>query len=637
MKFSVFIILSGLSTFAFAVPVTPSSHIVHERRELQVEQWIKRDVRVNRDARLPLSIGLTQRNLDLGYEFLMDVSHPSSPNYGKHWSMDKIADTFAASEETVESVKSWLMASGIEDSRIKLSNGRNWLKLDVTVQEAEALLHTEYNIYAHHKTGQDHLGCEDYKIPQHLREHIDFVTPTVHFDAIVTPIKAKKRSIKQSNDIYTNMRLGSPDLAPKPDAALSLATCDTTITPDCLRALYGFPNGSLALSSYGIVELSPNTFVQTDLNSFYSQFAREVPSGTGPVLNLADGATIPTRGSNPNNNGESDLDLQYAIALVFPQKVTLYQIGVGENGDASFNTWLDAVDGSYCTSGGGDNPEFDPAYRRESCGTFAPAAVFSVSYGSDEAIFPASYLQRQCNEYMKLGLAGSTILYSSGDAGVAGQLGQCCSRAGCAGGSLTGQNANSGTFNPTWPGTCPFVTSVGATQVKPGTSVTATSPEEACATEIFSGGGFSNVFPLPSYQASAVASYFANHRPSFSATQYNNSQTTRGYPDVSANGAFYATVIDGVLEPVFGTSASSPTFGSIITLINNERAAAGKSSVGFINPVMYENPSAFTDITSGSNPGCGTNGFTAVEGWDPVTGLGTPNYPALLNVFTTLP
>lgn len=64
--------------------------------------------------------------------------------------------------------------------------------------------------------------------------------------------------------------------------------------------------------------------------------------------------------------------------------------------------------------------------------------------------------------------------------------------------------------------------------------------------------------------------------------------------------------------------------------INEERLAAGKTTVGFVNPVIYANPSAFHDITKGTNPGCGTVGFTAAKGWDPVTGLGTPDFPSLL-------
>ena len=102
-----------------------------------------------------------------------------------------------------------------------------------------------------------------------------------------------------------------------------------------------------------------------------------------------------------------------------------------------------------------------------------------------------------------------------------------------------------------FPGTCPYVTSVGATQIVPGASVTA--PEQACQTVIYSGGGFSNVFPLPSYQKSAVTSYFTNHNPPYTATQYNNSRTVRGYPDVAANGANYVVAVDGTLSRKFIT------------------------------------------------------------------------------------
>ena len=65
----------------------------------------------------------------------------------------------------------------------------------------------------------------------------------------------------------------------------------------------------------------------------------------------------------------------------------------------------------------------------------------------------------------------------------------------------------------------------------------------------------------------------------------------------------------------WGTSASTPIFASIINLINEERLAVSKAPVGFINPVLYDHPYVLNDIKNGSNPGCGTNGFRAVEGW----------------------
>jgi tripeptidyl-peptidase I len=152
----------------------------------------------------------------------------------------------------------------------------------------------------------------------------------------------------------------------------------------------------------------------------------------------------------------------------------------------------------------------------------------------------------------------------------------------------------------------------------------------------YSGGGFSNVFPIPSYQTKAISNYYAKYNPPYGADRYNNSRTVRGFPDVSANGANYVIGIDGEFGLVYGTSASSPTFGSIITIINEYRAAIGKGSVGFLNPTLYANPSVLNDITSGGNQGCGTPGFQAVPGWDPVTGLGTPNTPKLLKLFLGL-
>ena len=94
--------------------------------------------------------------------------------------------------------------------------------------------------------------------------------------------------------------------------------------------------------------------------------------------------------------------------------------------------------------------------------------------------------------------------------------------------------ANGTRFNPSFPSGCPFITSVGATQVDPGNSVN--DPEGACEQVIFSGGGFSNIFSIPSYQKSDVASFLKNHPPPFTGAQFNNSGTSRAFPDLSANG-----------------------------------------------------------------------------------------------------
>jgi tripeptidyl-peptidase-1 len=73
------------------------------------------------------------------------------------------------------------MESGIESERIILSKGRNWFKVNVTVEEAESLLKTQYHVYTNVQTGKDHLACDEYSVPIHIKEHIDFITPTIHF------------------------------------------------------------------------------------------------------------------------------------------------------------------------------------------------------------------------------------------------------------------------------------------------------------------------------------------------------------------------------------------------------------------------------------------------------------------------
>lgn len=161
--------------------------------------------------------------------------------------------------------------------------------------------------------------------------------------------------------------------------------------------------------------------------------------------------------------------------------------------------------------------------------------------------------------------------------------------------------------------------------------------KQVAASDFGSGGGFSNIFALPSYQTNAVAEYYASHDPGYNSSVYNNTQQVRGFPDLAVTSQNFITGLAGDFMAFSGTSAASPTFGAMITLINGERIKSGKGSVGFLNPVLYSHPEVFDDITEGVNPGCGTNGFPAVEGWDPITGLGTPNFTKLRDLLLSLP
>ncbi len=353
---------------------------------------------------------------------------------------------------------------------------------------------------------------------------------------------------------------------------------------------------------------------------------------------------------------ESDLDFQISYPIIYPQNSILFQTD-DDVYEANYvfqgflNNFLDAIDGSYCSYsafGETGNSPLDPPYPDPNpggykgslqCGVYKPTNVISISYGGQEADLPASYQERQCNEYMKLGMQGVSIVVASGDSGVAGPPGDD-NPDGCLGPAGT-------IFSPDFPATCPYITVAGATFLPPNAS--ATQDQEVAVTRFPSGGGFSNIYPIPAYQKDAVATYFATSNPPYpyySATNntgvganggiYN--RIGRGYPDISAVGDNVLIFNKGAPTLIGGTSASAPVFAAVLNRINEERIAAGKKTVGFVNPTLvryttsssyerkavadwddlqYANPSTLHDITVGNNPGCGTSGFAVAKGWDP--------------------
>ena len=147
-----------------------------------------------------------------------------------------------------------------------------------------------------------------------------------------------------------------------------------------------------------------------------------------------------------------------------------------------------------------------------------------------------------------------------------------------------------------------------------------------------------------------VCSYFSNYDPGFPSYSTSDNKIPasgkgifnragRAYPDMAAVGDNGVVVFDGQVGLSGGTSMSAPIVAAIFTRINEERIAKGKSTIGFANPALYANPKMFNDVTIGnmaSNGNCQGKGFSAVPGWDPVSGLGTPSYPAMLDYFSKL-
>uniref|UniRef100_A0A8D1K8B8 Tripeptidyl-peptidase 1 n=1 Tax=Sus scrofa TaxID=9823 RepID=A0A8D1K8B8_PIG len=217
--------------------------------------------------------------------------------------------------------------------------------------------------------------------------------------------------------------------------------------------------------------------------------------------------------------------------------------------------------------------------------------VHTVSYGDDEDSLSSAYIQRVNVELMKAAARGLTLLFASGDSG-----------AGCW--SVSGRHQ----FRPSFPASSPYVTTVGGTSFQNPFRITNE------VVDYISGGGFSNVFPRPSYQEEAVTSYLTSS-PHLPPSSYFNA-SGRAYPDVAALSDGYWVVSNHVPIPwVSGTSASTPVFG------------------GFL--LYKQHGAGLFDVTHGCHESCLNEevegqGFCSGPGWDPVTGWGTPNFPALL-------
>lgn len=439
---------------------------------------------------------------------------------------------------------------------------------------------------------------------------MDYITPGLK---LLTPSASRKdpELHKRIFGVTTKgQHITKPKLKALPEtlaeilAAPLSAVCQVAAIPLCIKTLYNIttPTKNAAGNQLGIFEDLNDKYSQTDLNDFFASLAPNIPQGTHPTLDSVDGATAPVAVANAG--AESDLDFQISYPIIYPQNSILFQTDddayeANYTFEGFLNNFLDAIDGSYCTYsafGETGNSDIDPSYPDPQaggfkgalqCGVYKPTNVISISYGGQEADLPASYQERQCNEYMKLGMQGVSLVVASGDSGVAGPAGDDNAN-GCLG-------PTGAIFSPDFPATCPYLTTAGATFLPPGGDVT--KDQEVAVTRFPSGGGFSNIYPIPSYQANAVSTYFATagtQYPYYTGTNNSNiganggiyNNAGRGYPDVSAIGDNVVIFNAGAPTLIGGTSAAAPVFAAVLNRINEERIAAGKPTVGFVNPTL---------------------------------------------------
>jgi len=379
------------------------------------------------------------------------------------------------------------------------------------------------------------------------------------------------------------------------------------VTPTTLLNRYGVPSGReicrQSNNSQSVAEFSLQEYSPSDLNYFFQ------------AMNVVPGK-VEVNGTNfPEHPGaEATLDIEFIMGVAQNVTTSFWNKGV------TFLGWIVNVLNS-------ENPPL----------------VHSVSYGGTEFDYSVGFLDRVNTEFQKAASRGLTILFASGDSGVnnADQSAPNCTQA---------QH-----FVPLFPASSPYVTAVGATQFSTqampvcGQNVIGlpinceTVNEIGCSistgSRITSGGGFSDHFAMPSYQAPVVEEYLATTAKSIPSQYYNSSN--RAYPDIAACGRNFLVYISGSWDPVDGTSAATPTAAGLITLANDYRIQNGLPVLGFINPLLYQNVyhghgsysqiyyDFYWDIVMGNN-NCGTQGQTccpygwpAARGWDAITGLGS--------------
>lgn len=467
----------------------------------------------------------------------------------------------------------WLAQEVGIDGTVERTATGDWIMVDTTVEVANRLVDAPFHHFRH----------EDSKVT------VTRVAPGTSYSlpaGVASHVDFVSPSVR-----FTRMRkptLSKERLAAWHDKIREMGKVGNGSlinVPTFLRELYQLPNafGKAKDNKQCVCSFIGQFYSDADLQEFFGLF-----------FNSSKGQTPAQIGNNDQNNVgmEASLDVQYLMSV---------------GADIPTEVWYTA----------GQNTPFMNWIVNVTKAKTLPH-IFSFSYGDYENGVSAPYANRINTELAKLGARGTSLLVASGDSGVGGN----CSR--------------NGDFSPDFPASSPWVTAVGGLV---GGNAGATPTGEWADT--ISGGGFSNFFPRPSYQDDAVAKFFATNKSLPDPRYYNKNGA--GYPDIAAQSEMFVIVFDRIPLPgVGGTSCATPTSSGVFSQLNDLRLQAGKPPLGFLNPLIYNtapnHPNSFNDAIHGANAGCNNFfGFSAVPGWDPVTGWGSPNFRILSEIVTDLP
>jgi tripeptidyl-peptidase-1 len=501
------------------------------------------------------------------------VSDPKGPDYKKYLKLDEVADLLHPIKEG-ETLHADFIVNYLNEQEglvqsTSVTKTRDLVTATLNAKAAEEFFGTQLFHYT--------PKLESYQGLDLIRANSGYSLPDELAEkvAIVDKLIRLPHLQDRKRDTSTSsLRRVSDDS--DPFNSCNTASCSEATTPAVLKAQYGFPalSNVSSTSSMACAEFQFQGVKDSDLANF-----RETCGVDHCEVDITEGS-----GGSAMAGVEALLDVEYIEAVAAPIPLTV----------------INSIQYSL----------FD--WAQDLNNDDSPAWVQSVSYGNDEVQQTSVEYMNECNQQFQMnGARGLSVLFASGDQGVWGRTG----------------HTTDGVFHPDFPAGSPYITAVGGTQFL----TRSTLGEETTWAD--GGGGFSNTFAIPDYQASAVASYLASGVDLPDDGQYN--ATGRAYPDVSAlagtaNG--YCVAAKGRYEKVGGTSAACPVFAGHIAILNDMLLAQGDGVMGFLNPWIYgvAGPAgAFNDVTSGTNNAGFGNGFTATDGWDPATGFGTPNYAAM--------
>ena len=356
-----------------------------------------------------------------------------------------------------------------------------------------------------------------------------------------------------------------------------------------------------------------------------SQAPKAAPhTGSGPIGTYMGsdfrGAYLP--GSDLNGSGQTVGLLQFDGYTA--SDITYYESQAGLPSVHLTNVLLDGFDGLPTGSGG----EVEVSLDIEMAISMAPGLARVIVYEAGPDGNWYDILNRMATDNLAKQLSCSWYIPGGPADPVADQIFQQMAAQGQSFFNASGDyGAYTGPID--FPGDTPYITQVG------GTTLTTSEPGGSWLSEcvwnwtngIASGGGISTSYPIPSWQAR------------INMTANGGSTTMRNIPDVALTADNVYVRADAADNNVGGTSCAAPLWAGFAALINQQAAANGRASVGFINPAMYALglEASYTlglhDITVGSNstPYSPPTTFLAVPGYDLCTGWGTPNGSNLIN------